>query len=64
MVIESWRHLMAVLNTMDEPALVGAINMEVSLYRRKMVITRLHSRYNMLRKKREVEALINGEMLL
>lgn len=63
-MIESWLELMKVINGMDEVALQSAINLEVSTYRRKAIITRLHQRFTKLRSQREREALIAGKSLL
>lgn len=64
MVIESWKHLMSILTSLTEEELKNAINYEVSTYKRKAVIERLHQRYNKLHCAREREMLINGEILL
>lgn len=63
-VITSWRDLIAKLMQMSEEDLRNAINFEVSTYRRKAIISRLHARYSKLRAARERELLIKSEMLL
>ena len=62
--INSTRELAAVLPTMNEVELKEAINFEVSTFRRKFIITRMHMRYERLRSLREREQLVNGEILL
>ena len=63
-VFESWRQLIAELGSLDEESLRESINLEVSTYKRKSVLSRLHQRYTKLRAKRERQLLIDGEMLL
>ena len=64
MEIESWKDLMRKLPTMTEEQLRLAINYEVSRFRRKVIITRLHQRYCKLVAARERAALLDGTMLL
>lgn len=63
-VFESWRQLISELGSLDEESLRESINFEVSTYKRKSVLSRLHQRYTKLRAKRERQLLIDGEMLL
>lgn len=60
----TWRELMQTIGGMNEPQLAEAINYEVSTYRRKNYITRMHQRYSRLRADREREQLLNQEILL
>ena len=60
----TWREFMLILPTMNEQQLAEAINYEVSTYRRKNYITRMHQRYSRLRADREREQLFNQEILL
>ena len=64
MTFETWAQLYAIINTMDEETLRNAINHEVSTYRRKSIIGRLHSRYAKLRTARERDLLVKGEVML
>lgn len=64
MVITSWKELISVLGTLSEQELKDTINFEVSTYKRKNVIARLHQRYTKLKAKREREELIAGRTLL
>ena len=64
MVAQSWKELMAILPTLDENELVVAINTEVSGFKRKGHIERMHQRYSKLRAKRERDALVAGDILL
>ncbi len=63
-VFESWKQLIAQVGEMDEESLRESINFEVSTYKRKNVIGRLHQRYTKLRAKRERQLLIEGGTLL
>lgn len=60
----TWRELMTTLPSMNEQQLAEAINYEVSTYRRKNFIARMHQRYSRLRADREREQLLNQEILL
>jgi hypothetical protein len=62
--IESWVELVKVLPEMDEEQLRVAINYEVSKYRRKALIKKMHQRYARLNAARIRTALLNGEVLL
>lgn len=64
MAFNSWKEMMKQLPTLTESELATEINTEVSTYRRKAIIERLHQRYAKLRNKREREALVAGETLL
>jgi hypothetical protein len=64
MVFNSWKELMVGLREIDEAELRDAINYEVSTFRRKVFIERMHQRYTQLRSKRERSQLLNGEILL
>lgn len=63
-MIESWQEMVKVINGLDESQLQTEINVEVSTYRRKAIITRLHQRYTKLRSQRERAGLIAGKHLL
>jgi hypothetical protein len=64
MEFNNLNHLYKTLGTMTEENLLTAINYEVSTYKRRTLIQRMHSRYSKLRSARERMALIKGEMLL
>jgi hypothetical protein len=63
-VFNSWRELMAGVSKLTEAELRESINYEVSTYRRKNFIERMHQRYTKLRSERERKELISGETLL
>jgi hypothetical protein len=63
-VFETWDQLMKQVGTLNEEDLRESINYEVSTYKRKNVISRMHQRYVKLKAKRERQLLIDGEMLL
>ena len=63
-VFKSWRELMADIMKMTEQELKDSINLEVSTYRRKRFIERMHMRYERLRSERERTELVAGETLL
>jgi hypothetical protein len=58
------KHLYETLGTMTEDQLRSAINYEVSTYKRRTLLSRMHSRFAKLRSARERSALIKGEILL
>ena len=62
--IESWVELVKILPDMTEEELRVAINYEVSKYRRKALIKKMHQRYAKLNAARIREMLANGEALL
>lgn len=64
LLFETWKDLIAKVGSMDEESLRESINFEVSTYKRKNVISRLHQRYTKLRAKRERQLLIDGGTLL
>lgn len=64
MTFDSWKDLIAKLPSLTEDELREAINLEVSLYKRKNFISRMHMRYAKLHAAREREALLAGEILL
>lgn len=63
-VIKSWNDLIIILPEMDEETLRLAINYEVSVYKRKAVIKKMHQRYAKLFTKRQRDQLLAGEVLL
>lgn len=62
--IESWVELVKILPDMTEEELRVAINYEVSKYRRKALVRKMHQRYAKLNTARIRTALLNGEVLL
>lgn len=64
LIFETWRAMLARIGDLTEQQLVEAINLEVSIYRRKIVINRLHQRYSKMRAARERALLLKGELLL
>ena len=64
MIIQNWSHLHSVLLSLSEEELKETINFEVSNFKRKIIIERLHKRYAKLRNSRERPLLMRGEMLL
>ena len=64
MVFTSWRELISSVGRLNEQELRESINYEVSTYRRKAFISRMHQRYARLRSERERALLLAGEMLL
>jgi len=64
MQFDTWRQMISVIATMDEDALRSAINYEVSTFKRKRMISRMHQRYSVLYAKRERQELLAGETLL
>ena len=63
-IFQSWRELMADIMKLTEQELKDAINLEVSTYRRKRFIERMHMRFERLRSERERAELVAGETLL
>lgn len=63
-VFKSWRELMTKLMSLSEQDLRESINYEVSTYKRKRFIERMHMRFERLRSERERAQLIAGETLL
>ena len=63
-VINSWNDLITVLPDMTEEQLRVTINYEVSKYRRKALIKKMHQRYAKLNAARIREELVNGTTLL
>lgn len=64
MVFNSWREMITNVSKLNEDELRDSINYEVSTYRRKAFIARMHQRYARLRSERERAALLAGETLL
>ena len=64
MQFDTWRQMISVVATMDEATLLTSINYEVSTFKRRKMISRMHQRYSVLRAKRERQELLNGETLL
>jgi hypothetical protein len=64
LIIEGWKDLHKRLPTFTEEELRQIINYEVSTYKRKDILTRLHMRFTKLNNKSMREKLLNGEALL
>lgn len=60
----SWKETLTKSREMTEQELLTSINYEVSTYKRRDVLRRLHQRYNKLRCRREREELLSGGLLL
>jgi len=61
--IESWTHMNEILPHLTEEQLIEAINNEVMYYKRTSILKRLYMRYGKLHRARELENLMNGELL-
>lgn len=62
--ITNWKDMCERINTLDEEELRQLINFEVSTFKRRTVIERMHQRFTKLRSTRERVLLITGETLL
>jgi len=63
-IINSWNDLVTILPEMNEEQLRVTINYEVSKYRRKAIIKKMHQRYAKLNAARIRQELLDGEVLL
>ena len=63
-IINSWNDLVTILPDMTEEQLRVTINYEVSKYRRKAIIKKMHQRYAKLNAARIRQELLDGEVLL
>ena len=63
-IINSWNDLVTILPDMTEEQLRVTINYEVSKYRRKAIIKKMHQRYAKLNAARIHQELLDGEVLL
>lgn len=60
----NYRQMTTMLSNLSEEELRNHINFEISTYKRKIFICRMHQRYSKLRTARERRELLDGGMLL